>query len=104
MYVVDTNVISELPRPRPHPAVLRWLEAQETIAVSAVTIEELAFGVARSRPDQRRNLRRWFDEFLDLPPEILPVDEKVALAAGQLRAARELVGRRVPQADMLIAA
>lgn len=104
MYLIDTNVISELPRPRPDPAVLAWFAAQRTLVVSAITIEELSFGIERARPEQAARLRPWFEQFLALPPQIIPVDDKIARTAGLLRAAREASGRIVAQADMLIAA
>ncbi len=103
MYLVDTNVLSELPRPRPEPAVLRWLQQQRAIVVSAVSVEELAFGVARAPAGRRPKLTRWLDGLLE-SAEIVDVSMTIARAAGELRAARESAGRRVAQADMLIAA
>ncbi len=104
MYLVDTNVVSELPRARPAARVVAWLEAQPTLTVSAVTVEELAYGVARGRGAAGERLRRWFEGFLALEPTVLPVDARIARTAGELRAARENRGHPVAQADMLIAA
>ncbi len=102
--LVDTNVLSELPRPRPNVNVVRWFAAQETIHVSVITLEELAFGIARSSPAARSRLGRWLDALLDSRPNVLDVTPPIARASGELRAAREARGRRVAQADMLIAA
>jgi len=102
--LVDTNVLSELPRPRPNPNVLRWFAAQEAIHLSVVTLEELAFGVARAAPSVRGRLTRWLDALLEARPTVLDVTPAIARASGDLRAAREARGRRVAQADMLIAA
>jgi toxin FitB len=104
IYLLDTNVISELPRRRPSANVLAWVRELERIAVSAVTLEELIFGVERAPASQRVKLRQWFDRSLELPPVVLPVDDRVALRAGSLRAGRANLGRAVAQADMLIAA
>lgn len=104
MCLVDANVLSELPRPRPNAAVLRWLHQQPTIVLSVVSVEELTFGVARAPLPRRAKLAAWLDELLGSAAEILGVTEAVARAAGELRAARESAGRRVAQADMLIAA
>lgn len=104
MCLVDANVLSELPRPRPNAAVLRWLYQQPTIVLSVVSVEELTFGVARAPIPRRAKLAAWLDELLGSAAEILGVTEAVARAAGELRAARESAGRRVAQADMLIAA
>jgi predicted nucleic acid-binding protein len=103
-YLVDTNVISELPRPRPNAAVVAWLETQETIAISAVTVEELTYGVERARGPNAAALRRWLTQMLALPPVVVPIDERVARVAGRLRAERARRGRPAAQADMLIAA
>lgn len=49
-WLVDTNVISELRRPRPNASVLEFIAAQvlESLYVSCVTMAELRFGVLRS--------------------------------------------------------
>lgn len=48
MILIDTNVISELMRPAPEPAVERWLARQPeaSILLSAITEAELRYGVA----------------------------------------------------------
>jgi predicted nucleic acid-binding protein len=102
--LVDTNVLSELPRPRPSAEVVAWFAAQETIHLSVVTLEELAFGIARALPAARSRLVRWLAALLDARPIVLDVTNSIARASGELRAARQARGRRVAQADMLIAA
>ena len=104
MFLVDTNVLSELPRPRPNPGVVRWLAEQKAIILSVVSVEELTFGVARVPGSRRKKLARWLDAILDSAVQVLDVNLAIARAAGELRSARESVGRRVAQADMLIAA
>ena len=51
MYLLDTNVVSELRRPRPHPAVLAWIEdvAAEDLNLCAVTIGEIQSGIEITR-------------------------------------------------------
>ena len=51
MYLLDTNVVSELRRARPHGAVLAWLDSQrdEDLHLSAVTIGEIQSGVEITR-------------------------------------------------------
>jgi predicted nucleic acid-binding protein len=51
MYLLDTNVVSELRRPRPHGAVVAWLRdvPDGDLHVSAVTIGELQAGVEITR-------------------------------------------------------
>lgn len=103
MYLVDTNVLSELPRPRPDTEVVAWLERQREVAISVVSIEELTFGVARAPAARRPKLTRWLDGLVGAA-RLLDVTPEVARAAGELRAARASKGRPVAQADMLIAA
>jgi hypothetical protein len=51
MYLLDTNVISELRRPRPHGAVIAWLQgvADEDLHLSPITLGELQAGVELTR-------------------------------------------------------
>ena len=51
MYLLDTNVVSELRRPRPHPAVLAWIRdvAEEDLHVCAVTVGEIQAGIEITR-------------------------------------------------------
>jgi predicted nucleic acid-binding protein len=103
-FLVDTNVLSELPKPRPNASVLRWLEGQTEVAISAITLEELTFGVERARGISRDRLRAWLQALMDSAPRVIPVSGLVASTAGRLRAQREAKGRPVAQADMLVAA
>lgn len=50
-YLLDTNVVSELRKPHPHGAVVRWLSEQENeqLFLSAVTMGELQAGIERTR-------------------------------------------------------
>lgn len=103
-YLIDTNVLSELPKRAPDPAVLEWFAGQCEVVVSAITLEELVFGIRRSSAALAEKLQRWLDKLRALPLEVVPVDEEIARLSGVLRAMREKSGRRVEQADMLIAA
>ncbi len=51
MYLLDTNVVSELRKPKPHGAVLQWIEAvpDGDLHVSAVTIGEIQAGIELTR-------------------------------------------------------
>lgn len=104
MFLVDTNVVSELPRREANRGVLAWLATHPTFAVSAVTIEELVFGIERAPKARRAALTEWLERLRPVIAVVVPVDERVARLAGELRAQRESTGKRVAQADMLIAA
>ena len=78
MYLLDTNVISELRRPRPHGAVVAWLEgvADHDLHLSAVTLGELQAGVEMTReqdPERASQIESWIDQVAQtwniLPPD-----------------------------------
>jgi predicted nucleic acid-binding protein len=45
MYLVDTNIISELARPAPNAGVLAWAGTVTTIILSVITLEEIFYGL-----------------------------------------------------------
>ena len=99
--LVDTNVLAEVARPRPDAGVAAWLRRQETLHVSAVTVEEIAYGLAwRPRPRVAAVLTRLLVEHCT----VHPVTRDIARAAGELRGRLQAAGRTRTQADMLIAA
>src|ERR1700724_2264001 len=64
MYLLDTNVISETRKPRPHGGVLAWLQARapDELFLSAITLLELQQGAERTRqqdPSMARTLDQW---------------------------------------------
>lgn len=66
MYLLDTNVISELRRPRPHGAVVAWLQTVEEndLYLSAVTLGEIQAGIELARdqdPAKADEITRWAD-------------------------------------------
>lgn len=104
MHLADTNIVSELMRKRPDPGALAWCEMANTMAghiiVSAVTVDEVMYGLARK---QDAGLQAWFDGFLGRN-KVLPVTQAIARSAGQMRAMFSMRGQVRSQADMLIAA
>jgi predicted nucleic acid-binding protein len=67
LFLLDTNVISELRRPRPHGAVLAWLEPVPSSAlfVSAVSIGEIQSGIEATRardPAKAAEIELWLDK------------------------------------------
>jgi predicted nucleic acid-binding protein len=67
MYLLDTNVVSELRRARPHGAVLAWLEnvQDQDLHVSAVTIGEIQSGIEITREQDQAKaaaIEVWLDE------------------------------------------
>ena len=99
--LVDTNVLSELVRKRPDPGVLEWAEGIRQVALSAITVEEVCFGLAW-KPAPR--IARWFEEFLRTHCEVLPVTAEIAQRSGVLRGRLQARGVTRESADTLIAA
>lgn len=77
-YLLDTNVVSEVRKPRPHGAVIAWLNKQEDeqLFLSAVTMGELQTGIERTRrqdPSKASEIESWVDQ-LASSYQILPMD------------------------------
>ncbi len=109
MYVLDTNVVSELMLLEPLPTVAAWIaerDAQE-LYLTAVSEAELLYGVAIMPAGERRNaleaaMTRWLDRgFAD---RILPFDSLAARAYAEIASARRQAGRPIGEADCQIAA
>ncbi len=97
-YLLDTNVISELRKFRPHGAVVAWLQALqiEQILISAVTLGELQAGVELTRrqdPGKAREIEAWLNS-VEMSFAVVPMDaacfrECSRLMAGRSGALRE---------------
>ncbi len=99
-FLIDTNVLSELVRPRPCPAVRAWFAGLDRCTISVITVEEVRFGLTL-KPNPRLN--DWFDRFFRSHCDILAVSMDVAQWCGRMRAQLRGEGRTRTQADMLIA-
>ena len=78
MYLLDTNVVSELRRPRPHGAVLVWLQAVDDaqLFISAVTLGEIQAGIELTREqdtDKASEIEAWLDQ-VAAAYNVLPLD------------------------------
>ena len=67
MYLLDTNVVSELRKTRPHGAVVAWLEtiADEDLHLSAVTLGEIQSGIEITREQDQHKaamIEQWADQ------------------------------------------
>ena len=81
MYLLDTNVISELRRVKPHGAVLAWLDSldDKEIYISAVTLGEIQAGIEITReqdPDKAAEIERWLN-LVSATWNVLPMDGAV---------------------------
>ena len=78
MYLLDTNVVSELRRPRPHQSVLNWIQdiPADQLHLSSVTIGEIQAGIEITReqdPNKAEEIETWLERVLNAY-EVLPVD------------------------------
>ena len=78
MFLLDTNVVSELRKPRPHGAVLAWLEAahEADLHLSAVTIGEIQSGIELTREQdvaKAGEIEAWLDQVMN-SYSVLPMD------------------------------
>ncbi len=109
MVVIDTNVVSELMRPAPEPAVLAWFSRQDSadLYLSAVSEAELRAGAAILPAGRRRDrLAAEVDAVVreDFAGRVLPFDSAAARAYAAIAASRRSEGRPILEADCQIAA
>ncbi len=105
MYLLDTDIQSNLLRPRPSPVLLAKLRAisAEQRFTSSITVGELLYGAHRLREGRERLLHQIETKVL-AGLEVLPFDVEAARIYGQLRAQLEADGTPIGDADTRIAA
>ena len=109
MIIIDTNVVSELMRAKPDPAVLAWFagHAADTLFLTAVSEAELRTGAAILPAGQRRDrLVGAIDAMIDqdFAGRILPFDSSAARCYAEIAAARRGASKPIMDADCQIAA
>ena len=104
--LLDTNVLSELVRPRPNPKVVTFINTQPAPYISVITLHELRFGAERAPdPVRRTQLQNWITALrTEYAGRIVEIDEEIANDSGRLCAAATMRGREVDPLDTLIAA
>jgi len=110
-YLLDTNIISNVVKPNPSPALLDWMAEQtdQDLFISALTIAQIQRGLLEKPKGKKRALlEAWFTG-----PEgpqalfagrVLPFDEKAALIWARLMADGTAKGRPRSALDTIIAA
>ena len=88
MYLLDTNVVSELRKPKPHGAVTRWIqEVSDTeLHISAVTIGEIQAGIELTREQDHAKaaeLEQWL-ELVSASFNVIPMDAGIFRAWARL--------------------
>jgi predicted nucleic acid-binding protein len=88
VYLLDTNVVSELRKRKPHQGVVTWIQAasEESLYVSAVTIGEIQAGIEITRQqdaEKAKEIEAWLDDVAQ-SYSVLPVDAPVFRRWAQL--------------------
>jgi toxin FitB len=108
-FLLDTNVVSELIKARPHPRVVAWIEAtdESLLYLSVLTLGEIRKGVVALADATRRvALEAWLDRDLTLrfSGRILPIDLGVADRWGRISGSPAARKSPIPVIDALLAA
>jgi hypothetical protein len=110
-YLLDTNIISHVTKPRPSDRLIAWMaeQADDDLYISSLTLAELRRGVLEKPPGKKRDqLEQWF-----AGPEgpqalfagrVLSFDAAAALVWARLMSAGTAAGRPRSALDMIIAA
>jgi predicted nucleic acid-binding protein len=106
--ILDTNVLSELMREMPNPAVRAWAgnQRRESLVTTVISVMEVRVGIenllaSRRRLELEAALERMFGEYL--AGRVLKFDLRAAHAAAEWQAACRRQGMTVPTADAQIA-
>lgn len=110
-YLLDTNIISNIVKPKPSESLMAWLAEQrdEDLFISSLTVAEIRRGILeKPRGKKRDALDAWF-----AGPEgpqalfagrVLPFDDKAGLIWARLMADGKSAGRPRSGLDMIVAA
>mgnify|MGYP001321794184 CR=1 FL=1 len=100
MYLFDTDILTNIVKPRPSPSLLTRLQhtPQEQQFISTITISEVVYGAMKSqRPDYHLKM---LEEVLLPAVNIVVFDAKAAYICGRLRAELEKLGTPLALADI----
>ena len=108
-FLLDTNIVSELVKPKPEANVTEWVENtdESLLYLSVLTLGEIRRGIAALPQSRRRaTLEAWLDKDLRARFEgrILVIDQEVADRWGLLTSAARNSGMVLPVIDGLLAA
>jgi hypothetical protein len=108
MILLDTNIVSAIMAPGPPPAVIDWLNRQETVAlyVSTITLAEIGYGLwVLPEGKRRRSLEDRFEKFVakGFDQRILGFDRRAARLYPEVMGRRRKLGRPLGILDGQIA-
>ena len=107
-FILDTNVVSELTKPKPDINVMNWFRncPENKMYISSLTLGEIETGIRALAPCKRQNhLMLWLENLQNnFEPRILSVDVITALRWGEIRGNLRRKGINIPVIDGIIAA
>lgn len=106
LYLLDTNIISELAKAEPNNKVVRFVSSLDKAWLSIITLHEIEYGLhllpkGSRRSQLEKTINTLMSQYHDF---IIPIQHKEAVTAATLRAEARSNGRSLPLADSLIAA
>lgn len=106
IYLLDTNIVSEITKPRPNQNVIKRIQETKNIStVASVAFEEMLYGVKRLPASKKQtDLFSFYVDFIQANYEIIPFDIHVSWIHSDIRDRLEQKGKRAPLADSMIAA
>ncbi|MFN8550716.1 MAG: type II toxin-antitoxin system VapC family toxin [Candidatus Obscuribacterales bacterium] len=109
MFILDTNVISELMRAEPEAAVMDWIASMPLASMYTTSISkgEILYGImllplGKRRKSFEKAANEMFDE--DFAGRVLAFDNNAAASYAQIASLRSRAGRPISQSDAQIAA
>ena len=90
MYILDTDVISNLRKKKPHPTLLSWMDevGWQELATTVLTVMEIQIGIERARRtdvDTAEIVQKWLTGLLQAgQPHVLPLGTDAAVLLGRM--------------------
>ncbi|MGH8319844.1 MAG: hypothetical protein ACREUL_18050 [Steroidobacteraceae bacterium] len=90
MFVLDTDVVSNLRKKKPHPTLIGWMGeiGWQELAITSVTIMEIQIGIERARRSDAataQSVQEWLNGLLEVGrPQVLPLNTDAALLLGRM--------------------
>ena len=106
IYLLDTNVLSEITKPKPNRNVVKKvMENKHISTIASVTFEEMLYGVKRLPASKKQSDLLSFNiNFIQANYEIIPFDVHASWILSDIRQRLELKGNPAPLSDSMIAA
>ncbi|MCQ2593347.1 MAG: type II toxin-antitoxin system VapC family toxin [Treponema sp.] len=106
IYLLDTNIVSEITKPKPNLDVVKRIQESKNIStVASVAFEEMLYGVKKMPKCKKRDdLFSFYVDFIQANYEIIPFDLHASWIHSDIRERLEQKGKRAPLVDSMIAA